>query len=97
MILTCVFSLCPEGAGPNTLRVWESLAVGAIPVILVDGWLPPTTERGPGLADCCLFVAEAEIDGLFDRLASIPVERLSQMQADCRLVYAAMRSRICFF
>ena len=91
-----VFSLCPEGAGPNTLRVWESLAVGAIPVILADGWLPPSTDCGPGLADCCLFVSEAEIDGLFDRLASMPVERLSQMQADCRRTYAAMRHRVCF-
>ena len=27
------FSLCPEGAGPNTLRFWESIAVGSIPVI----------------------------------------------------------------
>jgi hypothetical protein len=28
-----VFSLCPLGAGPNTLRFWESIAVGSIPVI----------------------------------------------------------------
>lgn len=27
------FSLCPEGAGPNTLRFWESIAVGSIPVL----------------------------------------------------------------
>lgn len=27
------FSLCPEGAGPNTLRFWESIAVGSIPVV----------------------------------------------------------------
>jgi hypothetical protein len=27
------FSLCPEGAGPNTLRFWESIASGAIPVL----------------------------------------------------------------
>jgi len=30
------FSLCPEGAGPNTLRFWESIAVGSIPVIFSD-------------------------------------------------------------
>src|SRR5699024_6342458 len=28
------FSLSPEGAGPNTLRLWESLAVGSIPVVI---------------------------------------------------------------
>lgn len=32
-----VFSLCPSGSGPNTIRVWESLALGAVPVILADG------------------------------------------------------------
>lgn len=30
------FSLCPEGAGPNTLRLWESIAVGSIPIIFSD-------------------------------------------------------------
>jgi hypothetical protein len=31
-----VFSLCPIGAGPNTLRFWESIAVGSIPVVFSD-------------------------------------------------------------
>lgn len=31
------FSLCPAGAGLNTLRFWESLAVGAIPVLMDSG------------------------------------------------------------
>jgi glycosyltransferase involved in cell wall biosynthesis len=31
------FSLCPSGSGPNTIRLWESLALGAIPVVLADG------------------------------------------------------------
>ena len=30
------YSLCPSGAGPNSIRLWESLAVGAIPIILAD-------------------------------------------------------------
>lgn len=35
------FSLCPSGTGPNSIRLWESIAFGAIPVILADTWLPP--------------------------------------------------------
>ena len=31
-----IFSLCPIGAGPNTLRFWESIAVGSIPVVFSD-------------------------------------------------------------
>lgn len=31
-----VFSLCPSGTGPNSIRLWESIGVGSIPVILAD-------------------------------------------------------------
>ncbi len=31
-----VFSLCPSGTGPNNIRLWESLGLGCIPVILSD-------------------------------------------------------------
>jgi hypothetical protein len=39
-----LFSLCPSGSGSNTLRLWESLAFGAIPVVLSETWLPPGDE-----------------------------------------------------
>jgi len=29
-----VFTLCPTGSGPNSIRIYESLALGSIPVIL---------------------------------------------------------------
>lgn len=37
-----IFSLCPSGAGPNSIRLWESIGCGSIPVILAD------TLRLPG-------------------------------------------------
>lgn len=36
-----VFALCPSGTGPNTIRLWEALGCGAIPVVLSDTWKPP--------------------------------------------------------
>lgn len=36
-----VFSLCPSGSGPNSIRLWESFGSGAIPVILADTYVPP--------------------------------------------------------
>lgn len=30
---TCKFTLCPEGWGPDTYRIWEAVYVGSIPVI----------------------------------------------------------------
>jgi hypothetical protein len=35
------FALCPSGTGPNTIRLWEALGCGAIPVVLSDRWRPP--------------------------------------------------------
>lgn len=30
------FALCPSGAGPNSIRLWEALGYGAIPVLLSE-------------------------------------------------------------
>ena len=40
-----VFSLCPSGSGPNTIRLWEFLAMGTIPVVLSSTWQPPGDQR----------------------------------------------------
>ncbi len=37
-----VFSLCPSGSGPNTIRFWESLMLGCVPVVLSDMWRAPS-------------------------------------------------------
>lgn len=36
-----IFSLCPSGSGPNSIRLWESIGYGSIPVVLADTYLPP--------------------------------------------------------
>ncbi|APZ55186.1 exostosin domain-containing protein [Salipiger abyssi] len=36
-----VFSLCPSGTGPNSIRLWESIGLGSIPVILADNLALP--------------------------------------------------------
>ncbi len=87
-----VFSLCPEGAGPNTLRLWESLAVGAIPVILAEQWEPPACLRRSGAAaECCLFFKASEIGRLFTELRAINRERIRSMSAAGPRVYAEAR------
>jgi hypothetical protein len=92
-----VFSLCPEGAGPNTLRLWESLAVGSIPVIFAPGWQPPGTPEGvPGIESCALFVNDTPTSSLFDRLAAIPRSDLEHMQRRCIRLYDHVRNRTAF-
>lgn len=35
------FVLCPRGAGTSSLRLYETLAAGRVPVVISDGWIPP--------------------------------------------------------
>jgi len=92
-----VFSLCPEGAGPNTLRVWESLAVGAIPVIMARTWETPSSRPGePSLADCSVVWPDQDMSGLFEALDEISPERRATMSATAMSLYRAIRQRTCF-
>jgi hypothetical protein len=46
VLLDSIFSLCPSGSGPNSIRLWESLGFGCIPVLLSDSLrLPGTNEE----------------------------------------------------
>jgi hypothetical protein len=92
-----VFSLCPEGAGPNTLRLWESLAIGAIPVVIADDWLPPNPRSGdPGLESCAVFISRDELGSLFHRLDGISNDERERMARSAMTYYQAIRDRTCF-
>jgi hypothetical protein len=65
------FSLCPAGTGPNSIRLWESIGAGAIPVILADDWAPPG-NRALWEAACVIRPeTEAAVASLPDELASL--------------------------
>ncbi|MDH4390032.1 MAG: exostosin family protein [Aquabacterium sp.] len=92
-----VFSLCPEGAGPNTLRIWESLAVGAIPVVIAKDWVPPDSKGDSRVLDRCVLFMDEPIDAtLFAQLAAMPVEALREMQQAGLRAYAGFRRRIAY-
>ncbi len=85
MLSDSVFSLCPVGAGPNTLRLWESLAIGAIPVVLSDRHQLPdldvlAPDSGLRWEDALIIHPEDQLEALDARLRAIPSERLQEMQ-----------------
>jgi len=96
-----LFSLCPVGAGPNSLRFWESLAIGSIPVNLSDRFqLPPLDLVDPSNTlrweDAIIFHPESDIDGLEGRLRSYTPEQLQAMQDTGRAIFEKMRNFVCF-
>lgn len=51
-----VFSLCPSGSGPNSIRLWESLGFGCIPVIMANNLkLPGEIEEW---LEAAIFISE---------------------------------------
>ena len=82
VISDSIFSLCPAGAGPNTLRLWESLAVGSIPVILSNKHeLPDINLNGRvDWGDVVIFHDEECLDSLDEKLRGIPIDVMRTMQ-----------------
>jgi hypothetical protein len=93
-----VFSLCPAGTGPNSLRLWESLAVGSIPVLLGP---EPMLPRGGSMAaidwdGIVLRCPDGEIAQLAQRLRAISLAERQARQQRALAAYALVRQQRCF-
>ena len=78
------FSLCPRGYGPSTIRFWESLMAGAIPVLLADAM------RLPGRFDwasCIIRLKEEEVLRIPSVLRDIPLDVEKTMRERCIAAY----------
>jgi len=72
------FSLCPSGSGPNSIRIWESMSFGCIPVILADTLVFPEID-GIDYRDFFVIWKENEINKLYDYLKTIDNDKLIAM------------------
>jgi len=80
------FSLCPRGTGPSTIRFWESLQAGAIPVLSSDAMALPKIE-GINWNDCIIQVAEKNISSVDRIIRAISPEKEARMREDCLRAY----------
>ncbi len=53
------FVLCPRGGGASSLRLFETMMLGRVPVIISDQWIAPS---GPDWDSFSVRVNEAELD-----------------------------------
>lgn len=79
------FALAPRGHGVSTIRFWESLQAGAIPVLLADGTVLP---QGINWDDCIVVVREADVENIDEFIRSISIEEEEQMREDCIMAYS---------
>lgn len=82
------YSLCPSGSGPNSIRLWESLAAGAIPVILADTLELPQSSLWN---EAVVFVKEKDIDHIAEILARVSSSEESLMRENCLEIYKSFR------
>jgi hypothetical protein len=61
------FILCPRGTGTSSIRLFETLKAGRVPVIIADDWVAPA---GPDWASCSLRLRERDVAKLSDVIAS---------------------------
>ena len=73
-----IFSLCPSGSGPNSIRIWESMSFGCIPVILADSLDLPDI-KGLNYDDIFITWPEKDIDILYEYLKTLEQDKLETM------------------
>ena len=84
MLIKSRYSLCPSGSGPNSIRFWESLAVGSIPILLADTLDLPEHVLWN---DAILRIKESKLDSLPTILSKITVEEEERKRKNCIKIY----------
>lgn len=85
VLKSSVFALCPSGSGPNSIRLWEAIGAGCIPVVLAENWLPPGDQR---LWDEAVVFCDEDLESvraLPERLRALAAEpgKLESMRNAC--------------
>ena len=93
LILESKFSLCPSGSGPNSIRFWECLAAGRVPVLLSDKLELPTIPKSLALwwADAIVIAPENSVieeEKLLGILNSISEENYNKKVESCLKIYS---------
>jgi hypothetical protein len=89
ILLESRYSLCPSGSGPNSIRLWESLAVGSIPILLADTLELPHHELWE---NTIIRVPEAELDQVPKKLEEISLEKEKEMRENCLKIYQDLKN-----
>lgn len=89
LLLRSRYTLAPSGSGPNSIRFWEALAVGSIPILLSDTLELPDH---PLWDDAILVVLEKDLEKIPEILNDISLDKEHQMRQNCINIYKYFRN-----
>ena len=84
MLLKSKYTLCPSGSGPNSIRFWEALGAGSIPVLLADTLELPKNELWNS---AIIKIKESDINSLDEILRKINIEDENKKRKLCLQLY----------
>lgn len=84
LLLNSRYTLAPSGTGPNSIRFWEALGAGSIPVLLSDTLELPENELWD---DAIIKLKENDIEILPNFLEKISETKEKHMRENCLRIY----------
>jgi glycosyltransferase involved in cell wall biosynthesis len=92
LLLKSKFTLAPSGSGPNSIRFWEALAVGSIPVLLADTLELPENKLWD---ETIIIIKESNIENLDNILRKIPEDEIKERSKKCIELYNFYKNNYC--
>jgi hypothetical protein len=89
LLIKSRYTLAPSGSGPNSIRLWEALGAGSIPVLLSDNLELPKHELWN---EAIIFMKESEINSLPEKLAAISEDKERMMRENCLKIYNDLKN-----
>ena len=68
LLIRSKFVLCPRGSATSSYRLYETMQIGRVPVILSDEWIPP---MGPNWNEFAVFVPEEDVNNIHSILTEL--------------------------
>lgn len=84
LLINSRYTLCPSGSGPNSIRFWEALGAGSIPVLLADTLELPSHELW---TEAIIRLPENRLKTLPKILEEITLNKEKEMRENCLKIY----------
>ena len=84
LLLNSRYTLAPSGSGPNSIRFWEALGAGSIPVLLSDTLELPAHELWD---ETIVRIEEKDLNKIYEILEGISEEEENKRRKNCLAIY----------